>query len=56
MSSLTCQPTLSKGQKEAKMNVNNGNGDFEVRSEKDNQGLKPGELIRVKEYKRINKY
>ena len=53
---MTASTPLSKGQKEAKKNVNNGNGEFEVRSKKDNQGLKPDDLIRVKEYKRINKY
>lgn len=35
--------------------VNSGNGIFEVRSTRPNQGLHKGDKIRVKEYNRVNK-
>ena len=35
--------------------MNSGNGIFEVRSNRSNQGLHKGDKIRVKEYNRVNK-
>ena len=46
---------LTKGQKAAQKHVNSGNGIFEVRSNRPNQGLHKGDKIRVKEYNRVNK-
>lgn len=46
---------LSKGQKAAQKHVDNGNGIFEVRSNRPEQGLSKGDKIRVKEYHRVNK-
>lgn len=46
---------LSKGQREAKEHVEKGNGIFEVRSERPEQGLYVGDKIKVKEYRRVNK-
>ncbi len=45
---------LSKGQNAAKKQVEQGNGTFEVRSNKGK--INRGQIIRVKEYNRINKY
>lgn len=47
---------LSKGQRAAKNHVENGNGIFEVRSYDYQHKLKPGDKIKVSEYKRHNKY
>ena len=47
---------LSKRQKRAKKNVEEGNKMFEVRSKIESFGLKPGMTIEVTEFKRINKY
>ena len=46
---------LSKGPREAKKYVEKGNGIFEVRSERPEQGLYVGDKIKVKEYRRVNK-
>ncbi len=46
---------LSKGQKAAREHVDNGNGIFEVRSNRPGQGLSKGGKIRVKDYHRVNK-
>ena len=45
---------LSRGQNAAKKHVEKGNGIFEVRSDKG--GLRKEQQIKVKEYKRVNKY
>ena len=52
---LSSTTSLSKGQKAARNHINNGNGIFEVRSNKPEQGLHKGDKIEVKEYIRINK-
>lgn len=51
---LSSKTPLSKGQKAAQKHVNQGNGVFEVRSNKG--GLSKGDKIQVKEYRRENKY
>ncbi|MBR6042286.1 MAG: RHS repeat-associated core domain-containing protein [Paludibacteraceae bacterium] len=47
---------LSKGQKSAKEHVENGDGIFEVRSRDPIQDLRPGDKIKIRDYKRIDKY
>ena len=51
---LSSKTPLSKGQKAVQKHVNQGNGVFEVRSNKG--GLSKGDKIQVKEYRRENKY
>ena len=52
----TASTPLSKGQKEAKMNVEESFGIFEIRTNIPEQNLKKGEKINIIEYRRINKY
>ena len=47
---------LSKGQKAAQDHVKDGNGVFEVRSNRPKQGLSKGQKIVVKDYQRVNKH
>lgn len=47
---------LSPGQNAAKNHIQKGSGIFEVRSTKISQGLQPGDRIKIKEFKRNDKY
>lgn len=47
---------LSTGQRNAKKHIQEGSGKFEVRSTRQSQGLKPGDEIKITEFKRNDKY
>ena len=52
---LSKKTKLSKGQKAAKKNVEEGNGEFEIRNNQPSLGLKKGDKIKVNNYIRKNK-
>ena len=53
---LRSSTDLSKGQKVADQHIKNDNGYFEIRTEVDGWKLKKGSIIKIDDFKRINKY
>ena len=53
---LRSSTNLSKGQKVAEQHIRNGNGYFEIRTKIDGWDFEKGGIIKINNFKRINKY